>query len=790
MDAQPWTAMLASHVVQVTLLVGLVWGVTKLVAKERPHLAHSLWILVLLKCLSPPTWGSPTSIFSWLSTSIASIQRSTFESELPRPNRMSQAVSQADSASYKIRVGRGDQEAYEDGTKLNPPNYLESLMSQRIHAIGVCRWLTSIVLATIAAGFVFGLTRTWIRLLRFLRSAYASGYREDAPINEKVRQLCKQLGVRRCVPVRIIRNEIGPVVVGLIKPTILLPELIVRGKSTRQLEPLLAHELIHIRRGDLWWALLQTIATSLWWFHPLVRIAGQMVTRESERSCDEETVMSLGCSPGEYARSLLDVLERKHQLQLAPALPGVRPVDITLNRMERIMKLGQGSHPRTPRWIWATLILGCALALPGASIGLTQEDKPMNDPSGPTSDVPIRETKAPSPALFEEYRCDVGDLLDMLIDQNYSYDEAKKRLLENLPISESLSLGNVTSDLGLAGEAMVSFAEPKVIERELHISGSPPQIKAIENALARLRKDGFQQVTVAIQIMHFAPQDFKLISKDWFDTKIDSPGPSIQLLDTETTDALSKHPKVNCLYLPRVVCMSGQNVTVSQRDTKTPKQRGEVASFDDTNMVVLPVITDENAIQLSYDLTMSETPVQADSEDNSAAQKIVQLAIHKTVHAGESLVASGIRKKIKGEDRILVICVTPSLGGIDFQTQVRFESLLQQSNPPKQNRLQVQGRLTAAPNDPSIDPPTDDEVLHVIEKSRMSLGNDARIQTPIPVIHLKKVHEWVDKARFVPLIGHAAQYHTLYECTLEQPATPGIVESVYFDHTHFHMVSE
>ena len=65
-----------------------------------------------------------------------------------------------------------------------------------------------------------------------------------------------------------------------------------------------------------------------------------------------------------------------------------------------------------------------------------------------------------------------------------------------------------------------------------------------------------------------------------------------------------------------------------------------------------------------------------------------------------------------------------------------------------------------------------------------------RIQTPVPVIHLKKVHEWVDKARFVPLIGHAAQYHTLYECTLEQPATPGIVESVYFDHTHFHMVSE
>lgn len=111
-------------------------------------------------------------------------------------------------------------------------------------------------------------------------------------------------------------------------------------------------------------------------------------------------------------------------------------------------------------------------------------------------------------------------------------------------------------------------------------------------------------------------------------------------------------------------------------------------------------------------------------------------------------------------------------------------------NSREYDRPQVQGRVTAAPNDPAIDPPTEDEVLHVIEKWRMSLGNDARIQTQLPVINLKKVHEWVDEARFVPLIGQAAQYHTLYECTLEQPATPGVSECIYFDHTHFHMVSE
>ena len=180
-----------------------------------------------------------------------------------------------------------------------------------------------------------------------------------------VHRLSERLHVRRRVRISVLDAAVGPAVYGLIRPTILLPAAIALNRPLRELEPLVAHELIHIRRGDLWWALVQTLACCLFWFHPLVWLAQAMLVRESERSCDEETIASLGVSPSTYARSLLDVLECKQRLRVAPALPGVRSVDVTRSRLERIMRLGHGSHASTPVWVWLLFFCCVAVLLPG-----------------------------------------------------------------------------------------------------------------------------------------------------------------------------------------------------------------------------------------------------------------------------------------------------------------------------------------------------------------------------------------------------------------------------------------
>lgn len=65
-NAPTWTSLLASHVLQVTLLAAIVLTLGRLVGSKRPRLTHALWALVLLKCLCPPVISSPLSPYAWL----------------------------------------------------------------------------------------------------------------------------------------------------------------------------------------------------------------------------------------------------------------------------------------------------------------------------------------------------------------------------------------------------------------------------------------------------------------------------------------------------------------------------------------------------------------------------------------------------------------------------------------------------------------------------------------------------------------------------------------------------
>jgi hypothetical protein len=48
---------------QVAAIVCLVWLAARLFARDRPHLARALWLVVLLKSVTPPVWSSPSGLF-------------------------------------------------------------------------------------------------------------------------------------------------------------------------------------------------------------------------------------------------------------------------------------------------------------------------------------------------------------------------------------------------------------------------------------------------------------------------------------------------------------------------------------------------------------------------------------------------------------------------------------------------------------------------------------------------------------------------------------------------------
>lgn len=152
------------------------------------------------------------------------------------------------------------------------------------------------------------------RLVRFLSKVRRARVDPRISTQRTLNQLLNDTSMNRSilrdrVRVEVIDSLIGPAVVGLVRPRILLPRVLESECTESDLRILLAHELTHIRRGDLWWALLQTVACCLWWFHPLVHAVSRWFDRETELSCDEETVAVLRCRPSDYARSLTNDLQ-------------------------------------------------------------------------------------------------------------------------------------------------------------------------------------------------------------------------------------------------------------------------------------------------------------------------------------------------------------------------------------------------------------------------------------------------------------------------------------------------
>ena len=356
--------MLWTQLWQVTVVAIIVLAATRTLTNDRPHLAHALWLLVLLKCITPPVFSSELSAFSWLTAepSNAVAHKQTVTLTPPKLYRKT-----APPAGNLLTTRPTQVSGLDNATSETRPSH---------YSFAKTNWRWCLVIAW-ALGAVVSLSLQLIRLLHFIRQVKQTQSQPEFRIESLVSDLSVRLRLKRKVRTLVTESPFCPAVIGLLRPTVLLPASVVNNNSNTNLEPLIAHELIHIRRGDLWWALLQTISGSLFWFHPLVRTAVTSLTRESERSCDEETVACLAIAPADYARSLLDVLEQK-QLHPIPALPGVKPVEITSKRLERVMNLGHGSHKRTPWWIWVILIACGAIVLPGAQLvrGQTASDEP------------------------------------------------------------------------------------------------------------------------------------------------------------------------------------------------------------------------------------------------------------------------------------------------------------------------------------------------------------------------------------------------------------------------------
>ncbi len=102
-----------------------------------------------------------------------------------------------------------------------------------------------------------------------------------------------------------------PMTYGIFRPVILLPGNLDLTEE-EQLNCVLTHEYMHIRRFDTVTKLVATLAFCIHWFNPLVWILYILINRDVELACDEGVVKRLGiASRSAYALTLIQMEERK-----------------------------------------------------------------------------------------------------------------------------------------------------------------------------------------------------------------------------------------------------------------------------------------------------------------------------------------------------------------------------------------------------------------------------------------------------------------------------------------------
>lgn len=160
-----------------------------------------------------------------------------------------------------------------------------------------------------------------------------------------------------------------PVVVGVLKPVILLPAAMTSGLSSQELAAVLAHELAHVKRFDHVLIVVQRFLEALLFFHPAVWWLSRRINDSREHACDD-LVINGGTDRLDYARSLLRVAELRvgdgaRAGQLAQlAVDGGDPSKLR-TRIERIVQSGDepGVRLNQSRATFAFFVTALAIAI-------------------------------------------------------------------------------------------------------------------------------------------------------------------------------------------------------------------------------------------------------------------------------------------------------------------------------------------------------------------------------------------------------------------------------------------
>ncbi|HEY4597657.1 MAG TPA: M56 family metallopeptidase, partial [Thermoanaerobaculia bacterium] len=369
----PWIAGIVGTLVRASLEGGLfvaaVWAVCRLVPRLPAAVRCGLWWAACLKLL----------------LGLAALPAV----KLPLLPAVERAAPAAAGPLYIRNVA---------SLTLSPSPFSSPLPSREeaskvtVRAVGVpsvlVLWLLGLLILSGKA------LRQLLETRRIVRSAEPV---REGWVRAALAAICARLGIRRAPDLRGSGEVRTPQVTGLAQPVVLIPRAGLERLTPAEVSMTLCHELVHLRRKDLWLGWVPALAHRIFFFHPLAALAAREYAIAREAACDAEVLRILGTAPQAYGRLLLrwGVAPRETGLAAAGASPSLQ----TLKRRLQMLQQSSDNKRRMSGWWWLAGAAVLAGLVPLRIVA--QERTPQAPVATPAPEAP-EATAAPEAAEASE----------------------------------------------------------------------------------------------------------------------------------------------------------------------------------------------------------------------------------------------------------------------------------------------------------------------------------------------------------------------------------------------------
>ncbi|HKR78012.1 MAG TPA: M56 family metallopeptidase, partial [Rhodanobacter sp.] len=331
-----WTSL------QAIVLAGAVALLIRAVPRLPAAARCALWWLVGLQVILGLAWQAPIRLPLLAPPTLAA----TPAIAAPQRNASDPAATRA------IAIGAGGHHAIAPLAASPAATPVPNATASTNHAPGwlAAHWRTALVAAwlLLLLAQLPLLIREYTHAWRLRRAAQAVA---DADLQMRCARQARALGLRHAPAVLASPDIASPQVSGSWRPVVLWP-----ARATLRAEEAalaLAHELAHLKRGDLLLGWVPALATRLLCFHPLLRWAMREYALNREAACDALAIEQQRAAPQDYGRLLLQ-LGVAHPLHAG--LAGASPTFHNLKRRLTMLQQTPTAMPRVRGWLLVALV--------------------------------------------------------------------------------------------------------------------------------------------------------------------------------------------------------------------------------------------------------------------------------------------------------------------------------------------------------------------------------------------------------------------------------------------------